>query len=419
MRSTGRLFSLLPLLLAEWAFGCHQQAPAPPAPAPAKAPAPAPVVQDIAKPYVPAASCPLTAPHDLAQPTAGDRPAHGVTDTSCDDSEDTVRVGQAQSLFEKALDAKRYDEALACGQVVSRLTPDDAQGPLDRARALDALGQASAAHQAFERALSLAPDDPAVLEGASDFLIRSGDDDALETAVVYARRGRDQSSAAPQQAGLAALESRALNDLGRSDEALTAAESSLALDSDKDNAAIERAVALFELLRFKEAGRALGELHGRVPANARVDFYLGLSDERDGHDTEADALFAEAARLDPDAYPAPLGVSPREFQSVVDEEVKKLAPDLRKDLSSTKFSWEDIPTTADLEAGDPVLSPEIVGVYRPGPDGAPDSILLYRKNLLRVSHSQEELHSEVRDTLLHELGHLHGENDEELRDRGL
>jgi Flp pilus assembly protein TadD/predicted Zn-dependent protease with MMP-like domain len=302
---------------------------------------------------------------------------------------------------------------------VSRLTPDDAQGPLDRALALDALGQAGPAHQAYERALALAPDDPGVLQAASDFLIRSGDDDALETAVIYTRRGREQSSSAPQQAKLAALESRALNELGRSDEALRAAESSLALDSDKDEAAIERGVALFELLRFKEAGKALNELHAHIPPNARIDFYLGLFDERDGHPTEADTLFSEAARLDPDTYPAPLSVTPREFQSVVDEEVKKLTPDMRKDLSSTRFSWEDIPTTADLEAGDPVLSPEIVGVYRPGPDGAPDSILLYRKNLLRVAHTAEELRTEVRDTLLHELGHLHGENDEELRDRGL
>jgi tetratricopeptide (TPR) repeat protein len=381
--------------------------------------APAPVVQEVPKPYVPTASCPLPAEHDLAQPTAGDRPAHAASDTSCDEAEDEGRLNQAQSLFEKALDAKKYDEALACGQVVSRLSPDDAQGPLDRALALDSLGQPTAAHQAYERAVALAPDDPAVLEATSSFLIRSGDDDALETSVIYTRRGRDASSSAPQQAKLAALESRALNELGRSDEALRAAESSLALDSDMDDAAVERAVALFELLRFKEAGRTLNELHGRVQQNARVDFYLGLFDERDGHPSEADALFGAAAHLDPDTYPAPMSVTPREFQTVVDEEVKKLTPELRKDLSSTRFSWEDIPTTADLEAGDPVLSPEIVGVYRPGPDGAPDSILLYRKNLLRVAHTQDELHSEVRDTLLHELGHLHGENDEELRDRGL
>jgi predicted Zn-dependent protease with MMP-like domain len=70
----------------------------------------------------------------------------------------------------------------------------------------------------------------------------------------------------------------------------------------------------------------------------------------------------------------------------------------------------------DLSAGDPVLSPTIVGVFRPG---EPDAILLYRKNLLRLAHTKEDLRREVRDTLLHELGHLNGEDDEELRDRGL
>jgi predicted Zn-dependent protease with MMP-like domain len=47
------------------------------------------------------------------------------------------------------------------------------------------------------------------------------------------------------------------------------------------------------------------------------------------------------------------------------------------------------------------------------------SIVFYRKNLIRFAHSRQELDDQVRITLLHELGHLQGEDDDELRDRGL
>jgi predicted Zn-dependent protease with MMP-like domain len=45
--------------------------------------------------------------------------------------------------------------------------------------------------------------------------------------------------------------------------------------------------------------------------------------------------------------------------------------------------------------------------------------VFYRKNLIRFAHSRQELEDQVKITLLHELGHLHGEDDDELRDRGL
>jgi predicted Zn-dependent protease with MMP-like domain len=45
--------------------------------------------------------------------------------------------------------------------------------------------------------------------------------------------------------------------------------------------------------------------------------------------------------------------------------------------------------------------------------------VLYRRNLLRFARDRAQLSEQVRVTLLHELGHLHGETDEGLRARGL
>ena len=89
---------------------------------------------------------------------------------------------------------------------------------------------------------------------------------------------------------------------------------------------------------------------------------------------------------------------------------------------------KQIPAYADLTAVEPPLSPSILGLFRgpslgePCPPGeGPDcrSIVIYRRNLLRFARDRAQLSEQVRVTLLHELGHLHGESDEGLRARGL
>jgi predicted Zn-dependent protease with MMP-like domain len=88
----------------------------------------------------------------------------------------------------------------------------------------------------------------------------------------------------------------------------------------------------------------------------------------------------------------------------------------------------DVPSLDDLTAVDPPLSPTILGLFRGPPEDeacGPDltapcrSIVLYWRNLARFARDRRELSEQVRVTLLHELGHLHGETDDQLRDRGL
>jgi predicted Zn-dependent protease with MMP-like domain len=47
------------------------------------------------------------------------------------------------------------------------------------------------------------------------------------------------------------------------------------------------------------------------------------------------------------------------------------------------------------------------------------SIVLYRKNLARAVKSRVELSEQIRDTLLHEIGHLEGLDEDDLRRRGM
>jgi predicted Zn-dependent protease with MMP-like domain len=49
----------------------------------------------------------------------------------------------------------------------------------------------------------------------------------------------------------------------------------------------------------------------------------------------------------------------------------------------------------------------------------PRAILLYRLNLARAVRSRDELSEQIRRTLLHEIGHLEGLDEDDLRRRGL
>lgn len=327
---------------------------------------------------------------------------------------------RALVAFDVSFESGRYQEALACAQEAARLDPNEPAAHQGRALAFDALGRMHDAHVAYERMIALNPHDAESLRAASDFHLRTGGIDALETAILYARRGRESAESLSLGAELAAMEAEASNLLGRSEDALRASESALILDPNDPIGAVERAIALFELLRFDEARKAFEVVMSRSRPPPRAMHFAGLLHEREGRDVEAERLLREAHRLDPDAFPL-LRVSPRRFRALVDEEIGGLSPANAALLGGTSLSIEELPSLDDLRAAMPVLSPTIVGLHRPaGSAGnSRDEIVLYRRNLLRSARTEDELRFEIRRTLLHELGHVAGETDDELRDRGI
>src|SRR5262249_12468746 len=126
----------------------------------------------------------------------------------------------------------------------------------------------------------------------------------------------------------------------------------------------------------------------------------------------------------PADFKPPIELDPTDFTRLVKEESEKLSPELRSDLNRVQLETADLPATDDLTAEEPPLAPTILGLYRgaplgEGPESEPRTIVIYRKNLARAVTSREELIQQVRTTLLHELGHLRGEDDDALRARGL
>jgi predicted Zn-dependent protease with MMP-like domain len=118
-----------------------------------------------------------------------------------------------------------------------------------------------------------------------------------------------------------------------------------------------------------------------------------------------------------------------EFERLVEEALARLPEPVRRYLGNVAIAVEDLPSADDLRASDPPLSPSILGIFRGGalPHRAsmdpwshfPSSIGLFQRNLERFARSREELVDEIRVTLLHEVGHFLGLDEEELYRRGL
>ena len=329
---------------------------------------------------------------------------------------------QASRDFEKG----RYEDALECAREATRMDSQSVAAHHFRGAALAELGRIDEARTAYARALALDPDDPEVLRSAADLHVRRlGGRDDLELALLYTRRAFPRAHRMKDRAllkDLHLLDAMALDDLGRPGEALAAANKAIELDGKDREARREKGVALFELCRFDEARAELGKLTAEEP-DAWAEHYLGLLAERAQDDVAAAAHFARAQKLDPEAFKPTSTPSVSTFSHVVQEEIAKLPPDIQSGLKRSTFAVVDLPEVNDLTATDPPLSPGILGLFRPPPDGTGErekpAIFLYRKNLSRAAHNDDELRREVRDTLIHEVGHLNGEDDDQLRDRGL
>ncbi|MBI5547065.1 MAG: tetratricopeptide repeat protein, partial [Deltaproteobacteria bacterium] len=130
-------------------------------------------------------------------------------------------------------DAMRYLDALACSSQAAGAAPDDVDAHAERAWALVSLGRLEDARTAFARALAIAPDHSDALQGAADLYINvlSYSREFAELGLAYAERGRAaarQLRDAARAARFAVLAATALNDLGRSQEAVRRAEEAIA-----------------------------------------------------------------------------------------------------------------------------------------------------------------------------------------------
>ncbi len=111
-------------------------------------------------------------------------------------------------------------------------------------------------------------------------------------------------------------------------------------------------------------------------------------------------------------------LSAEEFEKLVVDELDLLPDEMVDGLENVVFVTEDRPEDGSLD---------LLGLYdgvdltRRGNYGfgeLPDRIILYREPLLAVAKDFEELKDQIHVTLVHEIAHFFGLDDDELHDLG-
>ena len=115
-------------------------------------------------------------------------------------------------------------------------------------------------------------------------------------------------------------------------------------------------------------------------------------------------------------------ISPTEFDDLVEEALGNLPEQFSDLLENIVIVTEDEPSDDDLDAMDDE-DDELLGIYRGVAltershdmlPGLPDQIAIFRGPILRVSRSRAEAVREIRETVIHELGHYFGLGDDDM-----
>lgn len=105
-----------------------------------------------------------------------------------------------------------------------------------------------------------------------------------------------------------------------------------------------------------------------------------------------------------------MNISADEFQRLVAEALDQLPEQFADLLDNVVIVIEDEPSAEDLELAE---DEELLGIHRVVPP-LPDQIVIFRNPILRIAGSKREAVREIRDTVIHELGHYFGLDDDEM-----
>jgi predicted Zn-dependent protease with MMP-like domain/Flp pilus assembly protein TadD len=332
----------------------------------------------------------------------------------------------------EALDNDAPDEALMLLEGLLTEQPDNVDAIVLKAEAYVVSDRWEEAEELLEESAHVYNDEPALLFAFAEIIVDFHPDDlaAVEQALEVAQRGEKLAKQQGEDeliTQLLLVQGRAHNALGNLTESVEAYQRAHRNSGD-DEILVELSMAQFEACRFDEARASFEKLAATRPDDARVHHYLGLIHERGGRAVEAEREFARARELDPEEFPVPQSMSEDDFLKAVEEAYERLPEKIRLYLTNVPVMIDPIPSDDDVR-GDPPLSPLSLGMFRGLPVGEtsildpwslmPSSILLFQKNLERYARSKEELLEEIETTLLHEVGHFVGWDEEDLFERNL
>lgn len=113
----------------------------------------------------------------------------------------------------------------------------------------------------------------------------------------------------------------------------------------------------------------------------------------------------------------PISLTEDEFEQVVERELDRLPGEMTDGLENVAFVIEDAP-----EDGEDLLGRydgvELTARGQYGFGELPDRIVVFRLAHLDAADTMDELRDELHATLVHEIGHYYGLDDERLHELG-
>jgi predicted Zn-dependent protease with MMP-like domain len=121
-----------------------------------------------------------------------------------------------------------------------------------------------------------------------------------------------------------------------------------------------------------------------------------------------------------------IAISPAEFDRLVQQALDEIPDEFRPYLENVMVEVRDHPDKRFMQEHD--VPDNLLGLYvgvpleEKGPERAPtvlpDRIVIFRANLCEMCATRPELIDEIRITVLHEVGHHFGLDEDRLEDLG-
>ena len=318
-----------------------------------------------------------------------------------------------------ALEEGNIDDASTALERLQRIDRKNPEVMALAAAVADSQGEAETALGIYRELMAATPDDPMPRICAARIELRDlGDPEAaletVEGAFDYIDEERDLVEAilvrtealiatdelADARASLAELSTSVI------DEPILALDlAELALAAEDASAAgrwIE--IALEDKTLEADALHLLGRVHE-------------MRDERE----EMIAVWKKLRALDAAAPPPDVSISEDEVERIASAALDLLPAEVKDKLANVPIMIDDLPSDALVDEG---TDPRLLGLFQGTPmadDLAPvvTTILLFKRNLERVSMDLDQLADEITITVLHETAHYFGLEEEDLERIGL
>ncbi len=112
----------------------------------------------------------------------------------------------------------------------------------------------------------------------------------------------------------------------------------------------------------------------------------------------------------------------RQFEKLVEEALDRLPAEFRRRIDNVAVVVEEWPRKETEHHASPDDGP-LLGLYQGTPLGSrgtdyhlvpPDRITLYRGPILAICRTRDDVLREIRDTVVHEVGHYFGLHEDDL-----